>query len=85
MFTVLDPVEAESVATAVREDTTPPTIVTTLYDLMDAIQTAADADDDTAVVATVLHVLRSGHAKWHGDRVADSIGSLIFCVPNRLT
>jgi hypothetical protein len=85
MFTVLDPVEGESVATAVLEDTAPTTIITTLYDLMDAIQTAADTDDDTAVVATVLHVLRSGHAKWHGDGVADSIGSLHFCVPNSLT
>jgi hypothetical protein len=82
MFTVIDPVEAESVATAALEDTTPTTIITTLYDLMDAIQTAADTDDNTAVVATVLHVLRSGCAKWHGDGVAASIGSLNFCIPN---
>lgn len=68
MHTVVDPSEAESVATVVE---TPATITTTLYDLIAAVQAAVGPDDDALVVAAVLHMLRSGRATWRGDIVAD--------------
>ena len=66
MHTVVDPSEAESVATVME---TPATITTTLYDLIAAVQ-AAVGPDDTLVVATVWHVLCSGLVTWRGDVVA---------------
>ena len=65
MHTIVDPVETESIATAATP--TPATITTTLYDLIAAVQEAADPTDDALVVATVRHVMQSGRATWHGD------------------
>jgi hypothetical protein len=65
MHTIVDPVEAESVAMA--STPTPATITTTLYDLITAVQEAADPTDDALVVATVWHVLQSGRVTWSGD------------------
>ena len=64
MHTVVDPSEAESVAT-----TTPATMTTTLYDLLAAVQSVVGPDDDALVVTTVLHMLRAGRATWRGDIV----------------
>src|SRR5256885_1579725 len=38
----------------------------TLYDLIAAIQDGLSPDDDTLVVATVVHLLRSGRLTWRG-------------------
>jgi hypothetical protein len=65
MHTIVDPVEAESVAMAATK--TPATITTTLYDLIAAVQEATDPTDDALVVATVWHVLHSGRVTWRGD------------------
>jgi hypothetical protein len=65
MHTVVDPIEAESVAMATTK--TPATITTTLYDLLTAMQSVVGPDDDTLVVATVRHMLRSGRATWCCD------------------
>jgi hypothetical protein len=73
MDTLIDPVEVESVETAVLEDTAPTTIITTLYDLIDAIQTAAGPHDDAIVVATVLHLLHSGRVTWHGGSAPQGV------------
>jgi hypothetical protein len=48
-----------------REET--PSCLTTLYDLITAIQTVVDRDDDALVVATVVHLLRSGRLIWRGQ------------------
>jgi hypothetical protein len=65
MHTVVDPIEAESVTTATTK--TPATITTTLYDLLTTVQSVMSPDDDALVVATVRHMLRSGHATWCCD------------------
>ena len=39
---------------------TPTRITTTLYDLLAGLQDVAPADDDTQVVATVVHWMRTG-------------------------
>jgi hypothetical protein len=58
MHTVVDPVEAESVAMAATK--TPATITTTLYYQITAVQEVTDPTDDALVVATVWHVLHFG-------------------------
>jgi hypothetical protein len=42
-------------------------IRTTLYDLIDAISRAVPADEEELVVATVLHLLRSGRIRFLGN------------------
>jgi hypothetical protein len=39
---------------------------TTLYDLMTALQDMVAPDDDALVVASVVHLLRSGRLTWDG-------------------
>jgi hypothetical protein len=43
---------------------TPARITTTLYDLLAGLQDVAPADDDTQVVATVVHWMRTGRLTW---------------------
>ena len=40
--------------------------ITTLYDVIAAIQDRLSTDDDALVVATVGHLLRSGRFTWLG-------------------
>lgn len=40
------------------------TITTSLYELIEAVQTAIGPENDELVVATVMYVLRSGHATF---------------------
>jgi hypothetical protein len=49
-----------------QREATPSCLITTLYDLITAIQTIVDPDDDRLVVATVVHLLRSGRLTWCG-------------------
>jgi hypothetical protein len=42
----------------------PAMIHTTLYDLIDAIQTELSAKEDKLVVATVLHLIKSGRLRF---------------------
>jgi hypothetical protein len=42
-------------------------IRTTLYDLIDAISRALPADEEELVVATVVHLLRSGRIRFLGN------------------
>lgn len=51
--------------TAQSKDATP-CIVTTLYDVIAAIQDAAN-QDDALVVATMQHLLASGRVTWRDD------------------
>ena len=41
--------------------------LTTLYDLITAIQAVVDPADDALVGATVVHLLRSGRLTWLGQ------------------
>jgi len=67
MHAVVDPSEAESVATVVEA---PATITTTLYDLIAVVREVVGPDDDALVVATVWHVLCSRRVTWRGEVVA---------------
>jgi hypothetical protein len=64
MQTVLCPNMLESGTTAVHAAATPARR-TTLYNLIAALQEVVGADD-TLVVATVVHLLRSGRLTWRG-------------------
>ena len=69
MNAMVDPVSVDPVEMDLRrEEDTSVSMVTTLYDLIAAIQDVVGADD-TLVVATVRHILGSGRAEWH-DAVA---------------
>jgi hypothetical protein len=55
---------------AVREET-PVAIITTLYDLIEAMQDEVEPDDDGLIVASIIHLLQSGRITFLGA-VADS-------------
>ena len=60
MATVLEGGEMAPVAAGIQRVETPSRCTTTLYDLMAALQDLVGPDDDALVVATVVHLLRSG-------------------------
>jgi hypothetical protein len=47
-------------ATGIPRAETPSHLTTTLYDLLTALQDVVSANNDALVVATVVHLLRSG-------------------------
>ena len=49
---------------ATHQEREPAMIRTTLYDLIDAIRTELSADEDELVVATVLHLIKSGRLRF---------------------
>jgi hypothetical protein len=49
-----------------RQAETPTRITTTLYELIAALQNVVDPDADALVVATVMHLLRSGQLTFVG-------------------
>jgi hypothetical protein len=51
-----------------HEERGPTRIKTTLYDLIDAIRTELSADEDELVVATVLHLMKSGRIRFLGEQ-----------------
>jgi hypothetical protein len=66
MQTVLYPNMVENGATAVHAAATPARRTTTLYNLIAALQEVVGADD-TLVIATVVHLLRSRQLTWVGQ------------------
>jgi hypothetical protein len=66
---IIDPISVEPVEMAlfIEQDRTA-SIVTTLYDLIAAIQDGVDADDALGV-ATVQHILGSGSTVWCDNAV----------------
>ena len=60
MSTVMEVGGMAPVATGTQRVATPSRRTTTLYDLMAALQDVVGPDDDVLVVATVVHLLRSG-------------------------
>ena len=60
MSTVMEVGEMATVATGRQRVATPSRCTTTLYDLMAALQDVVGPDNDVLVVASVVHLLRSG-------------------------
>ena len=66
MSTVMDPGEGARMARGRREDALPARLTTTLYALLAALQDVVGPDNDLLVVATVVHLLRSGRLTFLG-------------------
>jgi hypothetical protein len=66
MALVMARTEGVTGVTGMQREETPSCLTTTLYDLITAIQVMVDQDDDALVVATVVHLLRSGRLTWRG-------------------
>jgi hypothetical protein len=66
MATVMERGEEAPVTTAGLEVATPARLTTTLYDLMAVLQGVVGPEDDMLVVATMVHLLRSGRCTWRG-------------------
>jgi hypothetical protein len=46
----------------------PTRITTTLYDLVEALSTEVEPEDDYLVTAAMMHLINSGHARFGGSR-----------------
>jgi hypothetical protein len=66
MSTVMEPGEGANVARGRSEEARPLRLTTTLYDLLAALQDVVGPDDDPLVVATMVHLLRSGRLTVRG-------------------
>jgi hypothetical protein len=64
MQTVLRPRKVEGRGTAGHEAAPRARCTTTLYELLAALQDVVGPEDDALVVATVVHLLRSGRLTW---------------------
>ena len=60
MPTIMAFCQEEGVTLQEQEAETPAHLTTTLYDLMAALQDVVCPDNDVLVVATIVHLLRSG-------------------------
>jgi hypothetical protein len=54
----------DPVAITLTREEPPTSVVTTLYDLIAAIQDVVDPDDDALVVATLRYILETRAATW---------------------
>ena len=59
---------ATNLATVPVTASTPSSITTTLYDLIEAINTEVGPDEDHLVTAAVMHLINSGRARFVGSR-----------------
>ena len=66
MAPVMECDELAQVGTRMQGEATPSCLTTTLYDVIAAMQDGLNPDDDALVVATVVHLLRSGRLTWLG-------------------
>ena len=66
MAPVMERDELAHVGTRMQGEATPSCLTTTLYDLIAAMQDGLSPDDDALVVATMVHLLRSGRLTWRG-------------------
>ena len=73
MNTIADAFEEETIETveraAMAADEAAVPIITTLYDLMTALQAAVEPGEDDLVVATMRYMIRRGRITWFGDDV----------------
>jgi hypothetical protein len=66
MAPVMAHAEVATEVMSMQRGATPSCLTTTLYDLITAIQAEVEPDDDTLVVATVVHLVRSRQLIWCG-------------------
>lgn len=59
---------AMNLATIPATTFTPVSITTTLYDLVEAVNTEVDLDEDRLVAAAVMHLINSSRARFVGSR-----------------
>jgi len=62
------PALATNLATIPETSATPVSITTTLYDLVEAVNTEVDLVEDRLVAATVMHLINSSRARFVGSR-----------------
>jgi hypothetical protein len=66
MAPMMERTTAATGATGMSRAETPSRLTTTLYDLITALQDVVGANNDALVVASVVHLLRSGRLTWDG-------------------
>lgn len=59
---------ATNLATVPETSSTPVGITTTLYDLIEAVNTDVGLDEDRLVAAVVMHLINSSRARFVGSR-----------------
>ena len=59
---------ATNLATVPETSSTPVSITTTLYDLIEAVNTEVSLDEDRLVAAVVMHLINSSRARFVGSR-----------------
>jgi hypothetical protein len=67
MAPMMERITVATGATAMLRTETPSRLTTTLYDLLTALQDVVGANNDALVVASVVHLLRSGRLTWDGN------------------
>jgi hypothetical protein len=82
MGIAIKPGEVATGATREREAATSVRLTTTLYALMAALQAGVAPEDDTRVVATVVHLLRSRRLTWIGMDATASFRHGPGCKPH---
>jgi hypothetical protein len=85
MAPVMEHGELAQVGTGIQGEAPPSRRTTTLYDLIAAIQDRVSPDDDALVVATVVHLLRSGRLTWHRqprERLGPSRRETMWAMPH---
>jgi hypothetical protein len=76
--------ELTQVGMGMQGEAPPSCLTTTLYDLIAAIQDGLSPDDDALVVATVVHLLRSGRLTWYRqtrERLGQSRRAAMWAMP----
>ena len=85
MAPVMERGELAQVGTGMQGEATPSCLTTTLYDLIAAMQDGLSPDDDALVVATVVHLLRSGRLTWLGkarEHLGQSRRAAMWAMPH---
>jgi hypothetical protein len=83
MSTALEVGEMVTVATGMQGVAAPSRRTMTLYDLIAALQDVV-GPDDTLVVATVAHLLRSGRCTW-GHRTEGPLPAALAGIPGAVS
>ena len=59
---------ATNLATVPETSSTPVSVTTTLYDLIEAVNTEVSLDEDRLVAAVIMHLINSSRARFVGSR-----------------
>jgi hypothetical protein len=83
MPAMMKPNEMEVIVKGVRKEETPARITATLYELIVAFQDVMGLDNDALVIATVVHLLRSGKLTFLGKARTICTGRGMRCGNDR--